>query len=49
MIPIPARLRADMAKDPYYKRCARQDLFHDHVCQERKRSADPTSCVMALP
>jgi hypothetical protein len=35
MIAIPAKLRADMAKDPYYKRCARQDMFHDHVCQER--------------
>lgn len=24
-----------MAKDPYYRRCARQDLFHDHECQPR--------------
>ncbi len=35
MIPIPPKLRADMAKDPYYRRCARQDMFHDHECQER--------------
>src|SRR4051794_40097094 len=35
MIPIPSSLRADMAKDPYYKRCARQDMFHDHECEVR--------------
>lgn len=30
---IPRKLRAEMAADPYYKRCARADLLEDHICQ----------------
>jgi hypothetical protein len=33
---IPRKLREEMASDPYYGMCARQALFHDHVC-----GADP--------
>lgn len=30
---IPKVLRAEMAADPFYGRCARQDALHDHECQ----------------
>jgi hypothetical protein len=29
---IPKKLREDMAADPFYHRCARQEALHDHVC-----------------
>lgn len=30
---IPPKLRQEMADDPYYKRCARADIFNDHICR----------------
>lgn len=33
MAKIPEKLRLDMADDPYYYRCSRNDLLHDHVCK----------------
>lgn len=30
---MPTKLRAQLARDPFYKTCARQELLHDHECQ----------------
>lgn len=30
---IPKKLRADMAADPFYHACARQEALHDHECE----------------
>lgn len=30
---IPKQLREEMARDPYYTKCARADLLGDHVCE----------------
>ncbi len=29
---IPRKMRQEMALDPYYSYCARNELFHDHEC-----------------
>lgn len=34
MAKIPEKLRLDMADDPFYYRCSRNDLLNDHVCQK---------------
>lgn len=31
---IPPSLRKYLAADPFYKKCARQEALHDHVCQD---------------
>lgn len=36
MRPIPPKLRKEMASDPEYKKCMRNELLHDHEC-----GADP--------
>lgn len=30
---IPKKLRAELAADPDYSKCFRNQLFHDHICQ----------------
>lgn len=35
MRPIPIKMREQMANDEYYKRCARERVFQDHVCKGR--------------
>ena len=30
---IPKKLRGNLADDPYYRDCARQEALHDHECQ----------------
>ena len=32
---IPLKQRSEMAFDPYYKVCARQEALHDHTCEGR--------------
>lgn len=32
---IPLKQRKDMALDPYYRVCARQEALHDHECKGR--------------
>lgn len=29
----PLKLRKQLADDPYYKECARKELFDDHICE----------------
>lgn len=31
--PIPKKLRANMAADPFYKTCARNEALNDHICE----------------
>lgn len=32
---IPEILKKKILNNPYYKKCSRKEIFHDHVCQGR--------------
>ena len=34
---IPEKLRKELSKDSYYKKCSRKEVFNDHECQGRIR------------
>lgn len=45
---IPTKLRAEMASDSYYERCARQDALNDHQCEADERTGQMIEWEHAL-